>query len=74
MNTQILQKCVDELKKDSPNIPYILGTLETLIEMLPIQPGITSNPKVITRTETIADETITVRSPITELGPIAKLS
>lgn len=33
MNTLILQKCVEELKKDSPKIDYILGMLETLIEM-----------------------------------------
>lgn len=33
MNTSILQKCVEELKKDSPKIDYILGMLETVIEM-----------------------------------------
>lgn len=31
MNTQILQKCLDELKKEQPNIEYIKGMLETLI-------------------------------------------
>lgn len=35
MNTTTLQKCVDELKKDAPNIPYILGMLETYIELNP---------------------------------------
>lgn len=35
MSKKILQKCVDELKKESPNIPYIQGILETLIEMDP---------------------------------------
>lgn len=40
MNTTTLQKCVDELKKDAPNIPYILGMLETFIEMSPSKDGI----------------------------------
>ena len=33
MNTTTLQKCVTELKKESPNIQYVLGMLETIIEM-----------------------------------------
>lgn len=33
MNTKILQKCLDELKKESPNVDYIRGMLETLVEM-----------------------------------------
>lgn len=33
MNTNVLSKCVDELKKDTPNIQYVLGMLETIIEM-----------------------------------------
>ncbi len=33
MNTNILQKCVEELKKETPNISYVLGMLETVIEM-----------------------------------------
>jgi hypothetical protein len=33
MNTNILQKCVDELKKDTPNLSYVQGMLETVIEM-----------------------------------------
>jgi hypothetical protein len=33
MNTTTLQKCVDELKKESPDIRYILGMLETYIEL-----------------------------------------
>lgn len=32
-NTTILIKCVGELKKDTPNISYILGMLETVIAM-----------------------------------------
>ena len=31
-NTKILQKCVEELKNKEPNISYILGMLETVIE------------------------------------------
>jgi hypothetical protein len=33
MNTSILQKCVEELDKEAPSIPYIKGMLETLIIM-----------------------------------------
>lgn len=35
MNKKILQKIIDELKKDTPSIPYVLGILETLMESLP---------------------------------------
>lgn len=33
MNTKILQKCLEELKKETPDLSYLRGTLETLIEM-----------------------------------------
>lgn len=33
MNNKILQKCVDELQKESPKIDYVLGMLESVIEM-----------------------------------------
>ena len=33
MNTLILQKCVEELKKENPKIDYILGMLETVIAL-----------------------------------------
>ncbi len=33
MNSNILKKCVDELNAKEPNISYIKGMLETLIEM-----------------------------------------
>jgi hypothetical protein len=34
MNTNILKKCIDELKKESdPNYDYVLGMLEALYEM-----------------------------------------
>lgn len=33
MNTQLLQKCIDKLSEKRPNIPYVLGMLETLKEM-----------------------------------------
>lgn len=52
MNKKILQKCVDELGKESPSIEYIKGMLETLIEMdstvlpTPTIDGITRIPYV----------------------------
>ena len=33
MNTNILQKCVDALKEKDPDLSYVRGMLETLIEM-----------------------------------------
>ena len=33
MNTSILVKCVNELKQEKPNLQYVLGILETVIEM-----------------------------------------
>lgn len=33
MNKNILQKCIDALKNEKPNIDYVLGMLETLVEM-----------------------------------------
>ena len=33
MQNSILEKCVAELKKESPKIDYILGMLETLIQL-----------------------------------------
>jgi len=44
MNTSILQKCVEELKKSEPKIDYILGMLETVIEMSGVV--VTSTPVV----------------------------
>lgn len=38
MNPDILQKCVDELKKEQPNIQYILGILETIIQIGGVKP------------------------------------
>ena len=48
MNTQILQKCLDELKKDSPSIPYVQGMLETFISLAGNPP--LSNNVVIPKT------------------------
>lgn len=33
MNTTILRKCIDELAKDTPDISYVKGMLETLAEL-----------------------------------------
>lgn len=41
MNTQILQKCVDEMKKETFSKEYVLGMLETIIAMsgTPLMPS-----------------------------------
>ena len=33
MNKNILSKCIDELKKPTPRLDYVLGMLETLFEL-----------------------------------------
>lgn len=32
-NTPILQKIVDELKKETPNLQYVIGVIETLVAL-----------------------------------------
>lgn len=41
MNTTILNKCIEELKSDTPKIDYILGMLETVVAMssVPVYPS-----------------------------------
>ncbi len=34
-NTKILTKCIDALKGDKPDLSYVRGMLETLVEMQP---------------------------------------
>lgn len=51
MNTQILNKCIEELKKETPDLSYIRGILETLVDSTPIattySPGITYQPQQV---------------------------
>lgn len=42
MFTSILQKCLAELVKETPDISYVRGMLETLIEIEPKEPSIKS--------------------------------
>lgn len=70
MNTKILQKCVEELSKENFKKDYVLGMLETVIEMSSQNQSIvyetnTSNIKQLSptnnnlaRTETVSDEEI----------------
>ena len=41
MNKAILKKCLEELSKESPSLPYVRGMLETMMEFLPQEPTIT---------------------------------
>lgn len=58
-----LQKVLDELKKDTPDISYIRGILETLLEneespiLIPnVYPNINSNAKWVTTTASASPE------------------
>lgn len=33
MNTSVIQKCITELQKESPDLSYLRGMLETLLDM-----------------------------------------
>ena len=72
MNTQILTKCVEELKKESPNLSYILGMLETVIALSTNMPIITTtyaqNKSPIIE---LADESINSAATI---GPLGRIS
>lgn len=62
MNPKIIQKCIDELKKEGEfRKDYVLGLLEALIETNPVTTGFTtSTPSyektTIVRTESVSDE------------------
>lgn len=47
MNITTLTKCVEELKKETPNISYVLGMLETVIEIHGGQTIVTQIPSSI---------------------------
>jgi hypothetical protein len=78
MNTSILQKCVEELDKETPSIPYIKGMLETLI----IVSGSQINAPVIQNNTSVnyAEKTIGSDQPVEELpaflrtGPMGKIN
>jgi len=40
MNRKILQKCIDELNKENPKLDYVRGILETIIDTLPEEKGV----------------------------------
>lgn len=39
MHTKILEKCLEELRKEAPRKDYVIGMLETLVEMADGQPA-----------------------------------
>ena len=75
MNTSILVKCVEELKKKEPKIDYILGMLETVIEMsgvaVPSTIAHTVSREVEKEIPTLSDEEVLLSSYAK--GPIANL-
>lgn len=64
MNTSILQKCLEELNKESPKIEYIKGMLETFIALSGVSPiinstnnqNVTEKVKELVRTASVSDE------------------
>lgn len=80
MNTQILNKLIEELKKDKPDHSYMRGILETLVEsnqsitvasQWQTQP---SQPFIMTTSDQpeLIDET-TNYSQAYKVGPVAEL-
>jgi hypothetical protein len=82
MNTNILQKCINELKNESPKLEYVIGVLETLIDMSPDSPV----KNAVFVKSTIDGGLTRVTSPLTEnvdeeiipdfvkTGPIGKIT
>ncbi len=52
--TKVLQKCIDALNAEKPDISYIKGMLETVIEMTPSVLSATGLYGAITSTAVIA--------------------
>lgn len=89
MNTNILKKCVEELKKESPKIDYVLGMLESVIELSGTNtaysiatpgystitiPGGATGSVGITTGSGLMDLESTTASYVTTPGPIGNLS
>lgn len=88
MQINILKKCVEELKKPEPKIDYVLGMLESVIELsagnlgITLTPGygsitipaVTDNLPTITSSSVLMDLNSTTDSYVTTPGPIGKLS
>lgn len=73
MNTNILSKCLEELKKDQPNISYVIGILETLMEM---NQQITNPISVIPGNQlypNLASGSISINSAATEMTEAEKM-
>lgn len=85
MNSDILQKAVDELKKEDPKIEYVLGMLETLIALSDKKPATTVTgdgrvtvpfvpPTVATNNSHVDEETSVPVPDFAKPGPIGKLT
>lgn len=48
MNTRLLQKCIDKLNEDKPDLSYVKGILETLMEMSGESTVASIVPKILT--------------------------
>jgi len=81
MNTKIIRKCIEELNKETFSKEYVLGILETLMEMsggesLPIINTNTQNATKtpIIRTESISDEETEEIPAFLKAGPTGNLN
>ena len=68
MNTKLLQKCIDKLSEENPNIPYVLGILETLKEIG--EQTIGNDPAY--RNKVIPEIVKSAAAPIEEMTPEEK--
>lgn len=75
MNTAILSKCLEELGKESPNIDYIKGMLETFIVLTGGQPIInnTKENEITTRVKELVSEQGDDVPGFLKPGPIGKV-
>lgn len=69
MNTNILRKCIEELNKDKPDLSYIKGMLETIMELSSPTP---SYPPIVVPTGTGGLINVPYTVNTTDVKPISK--
>lgn len=53
MNTKLLQKCIDKLGEQTPDLSYVRGILETLMEMSGEPVPVSIVPPILTQSSTM---------------------
>lgn len=77
MQTKILEKCLVELNQPQPNISYLKGMLETLVEMSggsPVAMGTLPVSNILPLKAEAPDEVDEVLNKYIHAGPVGQLN